>query len=156
MAYCAHTDILALEIILEELIALTDDGKTGAPDITIVNANIARADAEIDGYIKSHYSVPLTLPVPEEIKNLSATITAYWLFRRRNEVNESIFDAYIKALAKLKAISQGNYAINGITKKTDPSGVASTIASTVTHEFTRTKKDSSGTVIGNEGTMEKW
>ena len=155
MAYSVSSDIIALEIILEELIALTDDNKTGSPDISTINANIAKADAEIDGYVKDQYSVPLAGP-PEEIKNLSATIAAYWLYRRRNEVNESIFDAYTKALAKLKAIAKGLYSLEGVVKKTAPSGIASTIDSTVRQDFTRTKKDEDGQPVGDNGSMETW
>lgn len=153
MAYSAETDITNLELTEAELIQLTDDAGTSEVQDDKVDAAILKADSEIDDYCRGIYSVPFD-PVPNLIKFLSATIAAYWLYRRRDDVSPSMLDKYTKALAKLKAISTGVYKIEGVSEKADSSGIASTTED-VAHTFTRTKKDSSGNII-SKGSMETW
>ena len=66
----------------------------------------------------------------------------------------SMLDKYTKALAKLKAISNGVYKIKGVSVKTESSGLASTTEG-VAHTFTRTKRDSDGNII-SIGSTETW
>ena len=155
MANSTKDDILALEMDLKTLIQLTDDEKTGEVDDSKVDAAILKADKMyIEPYCRDRYSVPFD-PVPDEISFISATIAAYYLFRRKQKVTSSILDKYTKAVAKLKGISLGEYKIEGATEKSDVSGIASTTED-VAHTFTRTKKDINGNIIGNPGSMETW
>lgn len=153
MPYTTETDITDIEITRDELIALTDDEKLGVVNSTRVTAAILKADAEIDGYCQQRYTVPFS-PVPDEIKFISTTLAAYWLWRRRQKVSNSMLDKYTKALARLKAISRGDYSIPGVTALA--SGLASTIDASAVQTFTRTKKDKDGNVIGDAGSMETW
>ena len=155
MAYSTKDDILALEMDLKTLIQLTDDEKTGEVEDSKVDAAILKADKMyIDPYCRDRYSVPFN-PVPDEISFISATIAAYYLFRRKQKVTSSILDKYTKAVAKLKGISLGEYKIDGATEKSDSSGIASTTEG-VAHTFTRTKRDSDGNIIGDPGSTEVW
>ena len=153
MAYSVKEDITNLELTETELVQLTDDDKSGSVDDAKVTAAILKADSEIDDYCRGRYTVPFS-PVPDVIKFLSATIAAYWLYRRRQKVSASMLDKYTKALAKLKAISNGDYSIDGVAEKTESAGIASTTED-VAHTFSRTKKDVSGNVI-SVGSMETW
>ena len=136
------------------LVQLTDDEKSGSPDDSKVDAAILKADRMyIDPYCKDRYVVPFTT-VPDEVRFLSATIAAYYLFRRRQKVTNSILDKYIKAVAKLKDIADGKFALEGATIIEDSSGIASTTEDDG-HTFTRTKKDLSGNVK-SVGSMEVW
>jgi phage gp36-like protein len=154
MSYSTKNDILALEMTAQEMEQITDDDKTGAIVSSIVDAAILKADTSIDGYCRDRYTVPFN-PVPDEIKFLSAEMAAYWLWRRRQQVSDSVLDKYTKALAKLKRISEGKYSLKDVTEITDSSGIASTTED-VAHTFTRTKNDAAGNIIGKAGSMEKW
>ncbi|MCK4786212.1 MAG: DUF1320 domain-containing protein [Desulfobacteraceae bacterium] len=153
MAYSTEEDITNLELTEAELIQLTDDAGTGEVDDVKVDAAILKADSEIDDYCRGRYSIPFN-PVPDVVKFLSATIAAYWLYRRRDDVSPSMLDKYTKALAKLKAISNGAYSIDGVSEKTESSGIASTTEDVV-QTFSRTKRDSNGNIISS-GSMETW
>lgn len=154
MAYSTEIDILNLEMDKKTLVQLTDDEKSGSPDSSKVDAAILKADRMyIDPYCKDRYTVPFTT-VPDEVRLLSATIAAYYLFRRRQKVTNSILDKYIKAVAKLKDIADGKFALEGATIIKDSSGIASTTEDEA-QTFTRTKRDSSGNVI-SVGSMETW
>lgn len=156
MPYCAQADITSLELTEQDLVTLTDDRKVGKVDSTKVTAAIERADTEIDSYCRPRYTVPFN-PVPAEIKHLSATIAAYWLCRRRRGVvDNSILDKYTKALSRLKAISEGIYAIEGATTLTGGGGVASTIDSSAVQTFTRSKYDKDGALVGDPGSTDTW
>lgn len=155
MPYSTQSDITDIELTEKELVALTDDTKVGTVDAAKVTAAIAKADAEIDGYCRARYTVPFS-PVPTEIKFLSATMAVYWLARRRSSVTNSMLDKYTKALARLKAISEGKYTLSGATVKSDGTGIASTIDSSAKQTFTRTKTDKDGNVIGDVGSTETW
>lgn len=153
--YSSQTDIINLELTEAELIALTDDAKAGSVDSTKVTAAVSKADAEINSYCQGRYTIPFS-PVPEEIKFLSATMAAYWLFRRRQKVSESMLDKYIKATARLKDIADGHYTIQAATLKTDSVAIGCTIDDTSVPTFTRTKKDINGAVVGDKGSMDIW
>jgi len=155
MGYSTEDDILSLETDKKTLIQLTDDEKTGEVDSAKVDAAILKADKMyIDPYCRDRYTVPFN-PVPDEIKFISATIAAYYLFRRKQKVTSSILDKYAKAVAKLKGISLGEYTLDDATEKSDPSGMASTTEDAA-HTFSRTKRDSDGNIIGDPGSMEVW
>lgn len=102
--YCTQNDI---QTALSEdiLIQLTDDDNIGVVIAANVTQAIEQADAEIDGYCGSRYTVPFAT-VPALIKALSIEIAVYYLYKRRT-VPEKIEKAYDKAIARLKDISRG-------------------------------------------------
>ncbi len=107
MAYCTAED-LTERLSNDELIQLTDDAGTGVVNQDIVSRAISAAQDTIDGYLRGRYTVPL-VSVPGLIKNIAADLTAYKLFKRRNQlvVNEAKELMYKKAVAQLKDIQAG-------------------------------------------------
>ncbi len=151
MAYCSKQDIINFEMTESELIQLTDDKSVGSVPDDMVIAAIAKADAEIDGYCQSRYTVPFN-PVPPIVKGWSATLAAFNLYRNRPKSSTSI-DRYNKVMAWLSRISEGKMSIPGTTDESDLPD--STTAGTV-QTFRRSQYDADGNLVGNPGTMEVW
>lgn len=152
MAYCTQADIIDLELTRNELIDLADDSNTGNVDADQVTAAITKADAEIDAYCQSQYTVPFSV-VPEIVKGWSATLAAFILYRNRTKP-ETIIDRYNKVMSWLKAISEGERQIPGVTVD-DSSEPGSTTDGTV-QTFRRTQTDGDGNLVGDPGTMDVW
>jgi phage gp36-like protein len=107
--YCTLDDLRA-QVPEAVLVDLTDDEGTGAINADRVNAAIASASSEIDGYCQSRYPVPFD-PVPPFIKKLAVDITLYNLFARRgydeDSADRSILDRYKNAVRVLENIAKG-------------------------------------------------
>ncbi|MCX5785670.1 MAG: DUF1320 domain-containing protein [Elusimicrobia bacterium] len=100
MDYCAAED-LTERLSNDELIQLTDDANTGVANQDIIAKAISAAQDTINGYLRGRYTVPL-VSVPGIIKNLALDLTAYKLFKRRNQQ----FDIGARELMYKQAISQ--------------------------------------------------
>lgn len=102
MAY-ATLDDLKEQLDETTLIELTDDAGAGVVDTTATTRAIADADEEIDGYVGSRTSVPLS-PVPGIIRKLSVDIALYNLFSRRHdsipEIRKERYNNAVKFLTK--------------------------------------------------------
>lgn len=131
MPYCTLADIKYL-LPEEAIIQLTDDEHLkpssmdpANPDhaaiIARIDEAIETADAEIDGYCASRYSVPFS-PVPGVINKLSVELAIYYLYARRT-VPEKIEKRYDKAVSRLKDIARGTFSVG-----VDPAPTASTSA----------------------------
>ena len=94
MAYCTQDDIEKL--LPEDTVdQLTDDEGTGAQVAARVSEAIAQADAEIDAWCGSRYSIPFTT-VPDIIKKCSVDIAIYNLYSRTQEgIPETRSERYI-------------------------------------------------------------
>jgi len=104
MAYCTESDLLTL-IPQKELAELTaDSGDT--PDSQVVAEAINLADAEIDAYLGSRYTLPLS-PVPDQVKGLSMDMTLYHLYSRRSVAPTVRRQKYETALSFLKQVAAG-------------------------------------------------
>jgi phage gp36-like protein len=89
--YCSHTDIIRFKS-LTEILDLVNDENTPYNEIDINNAAsvcrqrideaIKAADAEIDGYLRQRYSVPLS-ETPVLIKYNSISLALEYLYLRR-------------------------------------------------------------------------
>ena len=88
-----------------ELIQLTDEHRTGAMDEATVVAAITDAQSEIDSYLSTKYTLPLsTEQVPASLIRITCDLARYYLYNdrapetirtRRNEVID-----YLKSLAR--------------------------------------------------------
>ena len=108
MAYCTQSDIEKL-IPTQELAELTtESGST--PDAAVVTEAIAKADAEIDSYLGSIFSLPLS-GTPARLKGLSEDIAIYSLYVRRSTVPEARKKAYDDAIAFLRLVVEGKAII---------------------------------------------
>lgn len=110
MPYCTLTDIEKL-LPTETIIQLTDDENLEAVNQSRVDEAIAGADAEIDSYCGSKYSVPFAT-VPDIVKKISVDISIYNLYSRRlEEMPETRSDRYKNAIRQLEGIAKGIISI---------------------------------------------
>ncbi|SDO04105.1 Mu-like prophage protein gp36 [Desulfonauticus submarinus] len=119
MGYCTKDDLLT-KIPEEYLLDLADDDGDGNLDETVVNNAIEQATAEIDAYLGSKYSTPLS-SVPQIIKKLCIELTIYNLHLRSDKVTDAWKDVYKNDVALLKAISKGDLTI-GVETETESTG----------------------------------
>lgn len=119
MSYCTQNgitpgDIMPVRISESQLLQLaTEDDTVDVVDQSVIEDAIEAADAEIDSYCAVKYSVPFST-VPKRIKNLSADIATYNLFKKRSAtvgMPESIRDSYEDAIAFLKDVSAGKASL---------------------------------------------
>lgn len=101
------------KLIPEEIvIQLTDDEDLGAVNQARVDEAIAQADAEIDSYCGTKYSVPFSSPVPDIVKKISVDIAIYNLYSRKVEkIPDTRADRYKNAIRQLEGISKGLISI---------------------------------------------
>jgi phage gp36-like protein len=114
MTYCTVDDLLRLYLSNDQLIQLTDDAGTGVVDPDKVDAAIADAQEEIDGYLRGRLG-PLPLnPVPALIVSIATAISAYKLYRRRLNLTcpDSCTADYKDAIKKLEKIQEGKITIS--------------------------------------------
>ena len=104
--YIVQADILD-DISEAQLIQLTDDEKTGSINAARVSKAIDDSEGEVNSYIAVKHSVPLSAPIPAEVKRLSKDIAVYHLFGRRQRAPEDVKKRYDDAIAKLKDVAKG-------------------------------------------------
>lgn len=109
MPYSTQADIEKL-LTPAQLVQLTDDNQDGLADASILTEAIAQADAEIDGYLGSRYTVPVS-PVPALLRQLSVAISIWRLYGRRGLSNERREKDYDDAVTKLKALATGTMVL---------------------------------------------
>lgn len=115
MSYCVLDD-LKKQISEQVLIGLTDDNGLEIQQ-DIIDGAIANADAEIDSYARTQYSVPFN-PVPEIIRKISVDITLYNLFSRRGfdkDKDANIVDRYKAAVKFLENLAKAVVTIGSIS-----------------------------------------
>ncbi len=88
------------------LVALTDRGDvaTETVDVQVIDRALADADAQIDGYLKARYQLPLAA-TPPLIADLAQVIACWKL--HRFDPPQKIKDDYAEAIRSLKDISRG-------------------------------------------------
>lgn len=93
--------------LIEERIAiqLTNDEVDGDAVVeSVITETIADAEAEVDGYLGTYYSLPLA-NVPRLVQQLAGRVTRYRLYSRRpgavEEWLEKDYDAAIKMLDRI-------------------------------------------------------
>lgn len=131
MAYCTLDEIRKM-LPEQTMVQLTDDEYV--KPVTIdpadpaciaiigrIDESIAAADAIIDGYCSTRYSVPFS-PVPSLINKYSIELAIYYLYSRRT-IPEDIKDRYTSVIARLKEIGKGDFSL-GVTPEPDTSAVA--------------------------------
>ena len=108
--YCTQADIVA-RFGETELIQLTDRAAAGAVDVVAVEAAIADAAAEIDGYIATRYTLPL-IPVPKIITRIAVDVALYQLFMaRRMGASEEVRYRYTDVRKLLENIAAGKVSL---------------------------------------------
>lgn len=138
MAYCTESDLLSL-IPQKELAELTTDSGD-LPDSQVVTEAIDRADAEIDAYLGSRYTLPLT-PVPDQVKGLSMDMALYHLYSRRSVAPPVRRQKYEAALSLLKQIAAGEAVVEGASELLTESAQVESEFSSATRIFSRTTQE---------------
>lgn len=119
MTYATQAD-LETRFKNQELIELTDEAGTGVIDAAAVAVALADADSEINGYIASRHTLPLTQTSPELVR-LACDIARYKLYDAR--ATELVKARYDDAIAKLRDVARGVASL-GIDESSQPVKVA--------------------------------
>ena len=91
-----------------ELIQLTDRDSLGAIDAAVVARALADADAEINGYLSTRYTLPLS-PVPAVLEKLACDIARYQLFE--NKAVDTVVERYENSIRFLKDVVSGKVTL---------------------------------------------
>lgn len=92
----------------DEMIALADRNRDGTPDSAVVEQAITDASAEIDSYLGTRYSVPLTT-TPDAVKSACADIARYRLADERPL--EEVSKRYDAAIRFLRDVATGRASL---------------------------------------------
>ena len=101
-----------LDSILSDrsLLALTSSTGSGSGSISAELLEKVNADAvaEIDGYLRGIYPLPLTEPVDQQLSTICGDIMKFRLYKRRDEkaMPENILTMYKLATSKLEKIQK--------------------------------------------------
>ncbi len=95
-----------LESILSDRSMLALAGKDGQPDTELLEKINTDACAEIDGYLRGVYTLPLADPVDSLLTSICGDIMKFRLYKRRDEKNipDTVVSMYKLAVSKLKDI----------------------------------------------------
>lgn len=104
MTYAIKSD-LETRFGAEEILQLADRDGSGQPDTGVIEAALADADTEIDGYLAVLYSLPLA-SVPSLITRLACDIARYRLWKDR--ASEQVRQGYDDAVDGLKRLASGS------------------------------------------------
>ena len=92
----------------DELIQLTDRANLGVIDATVLAAALADADAEINAYLSSRYTLPLA-SVPPTVTKFAADIARYQLYDVR--ASEMVKARYDDAIKFFKLLASGTVSV---------------------------------------------
>ena len=105
---------------------IEEPAKRGELVAPIIDAAIADADGEIDGYLAKRYAVPLA-PVPKVINKFSKDIAVYNLFSRigidEGTDQKTYLNRYNAAVKFLTLVAEGKVSI-GADADGDPAAAA--------------------------------
>lgn len=111
MAYCTTTELEASLAARAQAQLTADTGTT--VDATVLAEVISQADARINMYLSSRFSVPVTGGTASlaYLKSVSVTIAAYLCLKRRQIHNDDFRQDYLMAIEELKAIKDGSMSL---------------------------------------------
>lgn len=108
--YCTAQDIID-RWDDKELARYTDDVNTTNLEINtdVIELCISDAESEINGYLQSIYTIPVTDTVPDLLKVWCIAITNYRIYLRRNPVKipDSIVKEYESTVKRLTDVNKG-------------------------------------------------
>lgn len=110
MSY-ASLPLLQERFGLDELVQRSDKYQpyTGAVVTAVIDRALADADAEIDGYVGSRYTLPLPLPTPPVLVPIACDIARYRLYD--DAVPDVVRQRYEDAIARLRDIAAGRLSL---------------------------------------------
>lgn len=105
--YCTQQDMI-VRFGEAELIQLTDNDNVGELNTDVLTRAISDANAEIEGYLSSRYSAPVT-PVPTTLVRVACDIARYYLYD--DMATEHVSKRYNDSVAFLKGVARGDISI---------------------------------------------
>lgn len=107
----------------QELIQLTDRAQPANEviDTAVLAAAMARADAFVDGYLRTRYIVPVVPTLPE-IANVAEGIARRYLYD--DGAPEGVTDLYKEAVAWLTAVQAGKVQLDATLAPASTTGGA--------------------------------
>jgi len=104
MSYATQADMTD-RFGTDELIQLTDKGTppTGTINTAVLDKSLADADATINSYLESRYTLPLS-PVPQVLSRIACDIARYFLYDER--ATEQVRKRYEDALRYLRDVAE--------------------------------------------------
>lgn len=108
MLYCTQQDLIDRGYE-QDLLQLADPNYTGIIDVTIVAKALARASAEIDGYLAGRYTLPLAIDVPI-LREKACDLAWYFLNADKalSNVEGGIRKSYEDCIRYLELIAKGS------------------------------------------------
>lgn len=136
-----YTTLAAIqgEIRLQDLIALTDDNRTGSVDNGVLTQIIQSASGYIDSKLANIYGSQLPFnPIPSSIASMALTIACYRLFRRAEVPDEKnkFYESFKEVEGFLNRVNKGEAMIDDI----------------VARDFPQVVFNARNTTFGNRGT----
>lgn len=108
MAYATRQDMVD-RFGETEMIQISDRGiPATAIDAAVVDAKLADAAAEIDGYLGQRFTLPLA-SVPAVLKRIATDLARYHLYDDR--ATEQVTKRYDDAIAFLRGVAKGDLSI---------------------------------------------
>ncbi len=109
-----------------ELVQLTDRAGANTIDVAVLQRALDDADAEINGYLASRYTLPLAT-VPQILVGYASDIARYRLYDDR--ASEQVTQRYSQAISFLKLLATGKISLGvPIGADPQPSGGGAAIA----------------------------
>jgi phage gp36-like protein len=109
MSYCAKADLITA-VGEYELIQRTDRNRTGVIDDTVLNAALARADADINRYLRNKGFDVATPLVSNDLRYIAIDLTRFYLYE--HSVPDEIQKAYDRQLKTLADFVEGKIALD--------------------------------------------
>ena len=125
MTYATQSDMVE-RFGADELAQRTNrvDGLT--IDTVVLGRALADADAEIDGYLATRYTLPLS-STPAVLVRLAADLARYQLCG--DKVPDSVRQRYVDAVVVLKRLATGDVQLAGVTAVPAAGGAGNAVAS---------------------------
>ena len=105
MTYCNHEDV-ETRLGGDDLRALADHDGDAVADSAVVDQAIASAEAVIDSYLGTKFSVPVS-PVPDALRTRAINLAVYFLKLGRDSVTEDARRQYGDDVAWLREVVAG-------------------------------------------------
>ena len=125
MTYATQSDLVE-RFGADELVQLTNRLGGQSIDAVVLGRALLDADAEIDGYLATRYTLPLA-STPAVLVRLAADLARYQLCG--DKVPDSVRQRYVDAVAVLKRLATGEVQLAGITAVPAAGGAGNAVAS---------------------------
>jgi phage gp36-like protein len=111
VAYCTETDVQIAAGGPAKLLELVDQDGNGTADDGVLDAAIEAAQAEMDPYLEKQVKVPLSDPIPSDVKWRCAKLAVLFLREARGSVSDEHIKEREQHVAWLDGVASGKIAL---------------------------------------------